>query len=85
MSDVHQRIKEIIAAEVSIDPSTIESGSSLEDLNVTSIDLVQIMFLVEEEYDIYLADEELGFDVENVGMVFDAVDRLIAAKAEASA
>lgn len=80
MSDVESKIKEIIAKEVSIDPSEIKRESTMEDLKIESIDLVQIMFSIEEEFDIYLADEDVGFDIKNVGEVVDAVERLIAAK-----
>lgn len=80
MSDVESRIKAIIAKEKEIDPSEIKRSSTMEDLNVESIDLVQIMFAVEEEFDIYLADEDVGFDIKNVGEVVDAVEKLVAAK-----
>ncbi|MDJ0949772.1 MAG: DUF1493 family protein [Alphaproteobacteria bacterium] len=85
MSDVEERIKAIIAKEIStkeasIDPSDIKPDSTLEDLKIESIDLVQIMFAIEEEFDIYLAEADVGFDVENVGQVVDAVNQLIAAK-----
>lgn len=80
MSDVEERIKAIIAKEVSIDPSEIKPESTLEDLKIESIDLVQIMFAIEEEFDIYLAEADVGFDVENVGQVVDAVKQLVAAK-----
>jgi len=80
MSDVAERISAIIAKEVSIDPSEVKPESTLEDLKIESIDLVQIMFAIEEEFDIYLAEADVGFDVENVGQVVDAVEQLVAAK-----
>lgn len=80
MSDAEERIKAIIAKEVSVDPAEVKPDSTLEDLKIESIDLVQIMFAIEEEFDIYLADANVGFDVENVGQVVSAVEQLIAAK-----
>lgn len=80
MSDVAERIKVIVAKEVSVDPAEVTPESTLEDLKIESIDLVQIMFAIEEEFDIYLADANVGFDVENVGQVVSAVEKLIAAK-----
>ena len=79
-SDIEKRVKEIIAKEINADPSQIKRESTLEDAQIESIDLVQIMFAIEEEFDIYLADEDIGFDVENVGVVIDAVERLVAKK-----
>ena len=80
MSDVEDTVYAIIAKEVSIDPADIKPESTLEDLKVESIDLVQIMFAVEEEFDIYLAEADVGFDVKKVGEVVAAVNKLIAAK-----
>ena len=80
MSDVEIKIKEIIAKEVSIDASEITRDSTMEDLKIESIDLVQIMFAIEEEFDIYLADQDVGFDIKNVGQVVDAVEKLVACK-----
>jgi len=85
MADAEGRIKEIIAKELSIEPAEITRESTMEDLKVESIDLVQIMFAIEEEFDIYLADEEVGFDIENVGQVIDAVNKLIASKTSSDA
>lgn len=85
MSDVESKIREIIAREAEVPPESIRRESTLADLEIESVDLVQIMFLIEEEFDIYLADEELGFDVENVGEVYDAVSRLLAQKSQAAA
>lgn len=79
-SDIEKRVKEIIAKEINVDPSQIKRESTLEDAQIESIDLVQIMFAIEEEFDIYLADEDIGFDVENVGVVIDAVEKLVAQK-----
>jgi acyl carrier protein len=42
---------------------------------------VQVMFQVEEEFDVYLADEDVGVDTQNVGQLLDAVEKLIQAKA----
>lgn len=85
MSDVESKIREIIAREAEVPPEAIRRESTLADLEIESVDLVQIMFMIEEEFDIYLADEELGFDVENVGEVYDAVARLLAQKSQATA
>lgn len=85
MADAEGRVKEIIAKELSIEPAEITRESTMEGLKVESIDLVQIMFAIEEEFDIYLADEEVGFDIENVGQVIDAVNKLIAAKPSSDA
>ena len=63
------------------DPEKIVPDASLDELGISSVDLVQVMFQVEEEFDVYLADEEVGVDTQNVGQLLDAVEKLIEAKA----
>ena len=80
MSDVKDRIIEIIAKECEIDPATITPESTLESLGVSSVDLVQVMFQIEEAFDIYLADDDMGFDVKNVGEVIASVEKRVGDK-----
>ena len=84
MTDVADRIVQIISRECEIDVERVTPESTLEDLGVSSVDLVQVMFQIEEEFDVYLADEDIGFDVENVGQVIEAVQKLVSAKAGAA-
>ncbi len=80
MTDIEAKVRHIIADETKIDPELIRPESTLDDLNIQSVDLVQIIFRIEETFDIYLSEAEIGFDVENVGAVYEAVKRLVAAK-----
>jgi acyl carrier protein len=81
MADARNKIIQIIATECEIDPAQIVPGASLDDLGISSVDLVQVMFQIEEEFDVYLADEEIGADMESVGQLLDAVEKLIESKA----
>ena len=81
MSEVRDKIIQIIATECEVDASKIVPDASLDDLGISSVDLVQVMFQIEEEFDVYLADEEVGADTESVGQLLDAVEKLIEAKA----
>ncbi len=55
---VFERIKEIIADRLEIDPAQITLESSFDDLDVDSLYLVEIMMAIEEEYDIIFDDTE---------------------------
>ena len=81
MAEVREKIVQIIANECEVDPDKIVPDASLDELGISSVDLVQVMFQVEEEFDVYLADEEVGVDTQNVGQLLDAVEKLIQAKA----
>jgi acyl carrier protein len=49
MTDVLRRM---IAKQVHLDPSEVKSESVLSELGVTSLDLVEIIMTIEDEYDV---------------------------------
>jgi len=86
MSDeVTRKIIEIIAGQAVLEPEQISLDSTLEDLGVDSLALVEAVFAIEEAFDISIpfnandpTDSE--FDISNVGAMVAAVKGLIAAK-----
>jgi len=49
ISDV---LKRVIAKQAHLDPSAVKTDSVLSDLGVTSLDLVEIIMTIEDEYDV---------------------------------
>jgi acyl carrier protein len=78
MSDTEAAIIDIIAREASIDRAKITPASTLKDLEISSIDVVQIIFAIEEKYNISLPYNDPGFDVDSVGGLVAAVEKLVA-------
>ena len=57
--NVEEKVKEILAETSGIEPSDIEMGSELEnDLGLDSLDSVELMMSLEEEYNFEISDEE---------------------------
>ena len=62
-----ERICEIIAKQLDIDPKTITMESNLvEDLHADSLDIVELVMDMEQEFDTEIPDEELP-KVQTVG------------------
>jgi len=57
--EIEERVKSIIVEQlgVSMDEVTIEA-SFIEDLGADSLDIVELIMALEEEYDIEIPDEE---------------------------
>ena len=56
---VFDKLKAIIAEQLSIDESVIKMDTNLmKDLEADSLDAVEIIMALEEEYDIEIPDEE---------------------------
>ncbi len=66
-----KKIKEMIAEQFRIDGEDITMDTSFrEDLDADSIDLVELIMSLEDEFDLEVEDEE----VENIKTVGDAVN-----------
>ena len=62
-----EKICEIIAKQLDIDPKTITMESNLiEDLHADSLDIVELVMDMEQEFDTEIPDEELP-KVQTVG------------------
>lgn len=68
---VYEKIKDIISEQFNIDEDDITMETSFrKDLDADSIDLVELIMSLEDEFDLEVEDEE----VENINTVEDAVD-----------
>ena len=56
---MEEKIKKLLADHLGVEQSTIMNDSSLfDDLGADSLDSVEIVMLIEEEFEIELADDE---------------------------
>jgi acyl carrier protein len=83
MNDVASRCIEIIAKSKGISADTITLASTFEELNIDSLDKINISFEVEEAFNIDIPDEALG-TIRTVGDMVDGVTKLQAAKPPAA-
>lgn len=67
------RLRALVAERLAVDESQIvPEASFVEDLNADSLDLVELIMSLEEEFDIAIPDE----DAEGIQTVQDAIDYL---------
>lgn len=80
MDDVQQRCIAIIARSKNLPPESITPDSNFDELQIDSLDKINISFEVEEAFDIEIPDDALG-SLKTVGDVIAGVKGLLAAKA----
>ena len=83
--DVTQKIIEIIAEQAVLETDQVALDSTLEDLGVDSLGLVEAVFAIEEAFDISIPfnandPTDSDFDISNVQSIIDAVKGLISEK-----
>ena len=78
MSDVQDTIFGIISKEAGIDIGKISLDSTLKDLEIQSLDAVQIIFEIEDHFKITLPDRDPNFDTDSVKGLVEAVEKLLA-------
>ena len=80
MSDeLIERVRKVIAASKRIPEDKVAVDSTFEELGIDSMDAVEILFALENEFDINIPDEEVK-SVRNVRQMVEGVERLLAAK-----
>lgn len=68
--EIFEKVKEKLAELLDIDPNEIEMESSfIDDLNADSLDIVDLVLLLENEFSFQIPDE----DAERIKTVGDAV------------
>ncbi len=75
----------IIAEQAVLEPSDVSLDSTLEDLGIDSLGLVESIFAIEEEFDITIPfnanePEQSDFDISNVAAIVAGINKLVAEK-----
>ncbi len=80
---VTDKVIEIIAEQAVLEPSDVTLESTLEDLGIDSMGLVESIFSIEEAFDIsvpFNANEPTqgDFDISSVASIIAGIEKLIA-------
>jgi len=68
---VEEKVKQIVAEQLGVDEDQVtEDASFMDDLGADSLDTVELVMALEEEFDIEIPDE----DAEKIQTVKDAVN-----------
>jgi len=80
--NILNKIKEIIAEQAVLEVSDVTSESTLEELGIDSLGLVESIFAIEEAFDIQVPfnandPSDSSFDISSVSAIAAAVTQLV--------
>ena len=70
---LQRELIELLAGVVRVDPSTVSPDAALDEAGITSLDLVEAIFAIEEKYGISVSYNANTVRFETVGGLIDAV------------
>ncbi|WP_176507518.1 MULTISPECIES: acyl carrier protein [Pseudomonas] len=77
MSTIEERVKKIVAEQLGVKVEAVTLSSSFsEDLGADSLDTVELVMALEEEFEMEIPDD----DAETLSTVQDAIDYIISAQ-----
>lgn len=69
--DIFEKVKSIVAEQLGVEEEKVtEDASFIDDLGADSLDIVELIMALEEEFDIEIPDEE----AEKIATIKDAVN-----------
>ncbi len=78
MSDLEQKVKRIIVEKLGIDTEKVTNEAYfIEDLGADSLDVVDLVMVFEEEFDLEIPDDE-GMKLTTVGMAVKYLEKRLA-------
>jgi len=81
---IQQQVFEIIAKQAKIEVATIQPESTLKDLGVASLEAIEMIFDIEEHFDINFPEQQgANFDTDTAQSLVDAVQKALDDKAAA--
>ncbi|MGB9792351.1 MAG: acyl carrier protein [Thermacetogeniaceae bacterium] len=70
--EIFEKVRNIISEQLGVDAEEITLETSFEDLNADSLDIVELIMALEEEFDIEIPDEDAE-KLQKVSAVIDYI------------
>ena len=82
---IQSKVFAILAEQAILEPSDVSLNSTLDDLGIDSMGVVECIFAIEEEFDITIPfnanePQKSDFDISNVDSIISGIETLISEK-----
>ncbi|HWP80221.1 MAG TPA: acyl carrier protein [Candidatus Acidoferrum sp.] len=73
---IFEKVRMLLCEQLSLEKGSISMDTRLEDLGADSLDIVELVMAMEEEFDIQVEDEQVE-KIQTVGDIVSAVSAMI--------
>lgn len=78
--DIFEKVKEVLVEQLDVDEELVTSEASVtDDLGADSLDLVDLVMELENEFDVEIPDEDIQ-NIKTVGDIVSYIEKLNAEK-----
>lgn len=77
MSPIRTEILAIIASEAHVEPAKVQPTATLRDLEISSLEVIEIAFAIEERFGVTLPDRDPAYASSCVGDLVDGLERMV--------
>ena len=81
MKSIETTIREIVAETASADISAVTPTATIQDLGIASLDAIEMLFQIEEKYDVEITDRDVDLRTATVTRLVEVVESRLALKA----
>jgi len=74
--EVFEKIKDLICEQLEVDEDKIKMKTTFEDIDADSLDVVELVMALEEEFNLEIADEEVE-KIKTVGDIVNYIEKQI--------
>jgi acyl carrier protein len=80
MNDVKTFVFETLAHTASVDVTAVQPTSTVRDLGIPSLDAIEMLFELEEKFDLQLGDRDVDLGTATAAELVAAIEQAVARK-----
>lgn len=74
--EVFEKVKSLITEQLDVDEEQLDMDTTFEDIDADSLDVVELVMALEEEFNLEIADEEVE-KIKTVGDIVSYIEKQI--------
>lgn len=74
--DVEDKVKAIVSEQLEVSPDSLTTETTFEEIDADSLDIVELVMALEEEFDLEISDQEIE-DIQTLGDIINYIEKKV--------